>query len=403
MFSSDNRGLSGEQPRGSARVGGKGKRPGRPWAPPRGSCAEINELVEQVRSWLDAASISVTQLHQRLTPEHFTDRAVPEVRRLRDLLSGESLTWDLVEAVADVCFPDEPVDRAGERLQMARGLWEQARTSPTPFAAGTQELALAHELLAAKDRTIEVYQELQVVRQAYEASERSRAQALQIATLLFAMYGQAQAKAVELKRRVDALQTLPPKDPQSHTALELRLSRAQRQQTDLRQQLARAEQERDTAQQVADHAARRIQGLEAELAALHEWVGDEDDSRAHELTPQVPQPEFQAVSDDDAALDDVDLALEKARAVLDEEHDAVQQAARDMGFRTPPASASDNALITTIVPVQGTRKSERPSVQPTLESPWGCPEQPGTTSQRLRPPSFLSRNPHVCLLIGCAT
>ncbi|WP_329529688.1 SpoIIE family protein phosphatase [Streptomyces sp. NBC_01462] len=42
-----------------------------------------------------------------------------------------------------------------------------------------------------------------------------------------------------------------------------------------------------------------------------------------------------------------------------------------MGFRTPPASASDNALITTIVPVQGTRKSERPSVQPTLESPLG--------------------------------
>ncbi|MDI5904192.1 MULTISPECIES: ATP-binding SpoIIE family protein phosphatase [Streptomyces] len=294
-------------------------------------------MVEQVRSWLDDAEISVRQLHQRLTPDHFTSGAVPELRRLRDLLSGEALTWDLVEAVADVCFPNEPVDRSGQRLQVARELWERARASPTPIAQGMQELALARDLLAAKDRTIEVYQELQVVRGAFEASERSRAQALQIATLLFAMLGQAQAKTVELKRRVDALQVLPPKDSETHTALELRLSRAQRQQIDLRQQLARAEQERDTAQQVADHAARRMHILEAELSELREWAGYDDRDLAQETAVQVAQPGLQAVSDDDAALDDVDLALQKARAVLDEEHDAVQQAAHDMGYRASPS------------------------------------------------------------------
>ncbi|MFF0155954.1 hypothetical protein ACFYRY_00170 [Streptomyces sp. NPDC005263] len=54
----------------------------------------------------------MSQLHQLLTPAHFVTGAVPELRRLRDLLTGEALGWDLVEAVADVCFPDEPVDCA---------------------------------------------------------------------------------------------------------------------------------------------------------------------------------------------------------------------------------------------------------------------------------------------------
>jgi serine phosphatase RsbU (regulator of sigma subunit)/anti-sigma regulatory factor (Ser/Thr protein kinase) len=299
-------------------------------------------------------------------------------------LAGEALTWDLVEAVADVCFPNEPVDRAGQRLQRARDLWERACADPTPLAGGTQELALAHELLAAKDRTIEVYQELQVVRQAYEASERSRAQALQISTLLFAMLGQAQAKVAELKRRVDALQVLPPKDPEEHTALELRLDRSQRQQIELRQQLTRAEQERDTAQQVADHAARRIQSLEAELAALREWAGDENPGFAQELTSQVPRPGWQAISDDDAVLDDVDLALQKARAVLDEEHDAVQQAAHDMGYRATATAASDSALSMKVVPAQvqytATQQALPRSVE---ESPGLSRTTPDNQSNRL--------------------
>ncbi|MEU6665070.1 hypothetical protein [Streptomyces sp. NPDC046727] len=57
--------------------------------------------------------------------------------------------------------------------------------------------------------------EMQRARTAYEASERGRQQALRIATLLFAMLGLAQANVAELKRRVDALQTLPA--PHPHT------------------------------------------------------------------------------------------------------------------------------------------------------------------------------------------
>ncbi len=64
-------------------MGGGRSRPGRPWALPRESCTEINQLVELVRSWIDESSVPVSQLHQRLTPDHFVARAVPELRRLR--------------------------------------------------------------------------------------------------------------------------------------------------------------------------------------------------------------------------------------------------------------------------------------------------------------------------------
>lgn len=315
-------------------MGGVRNRPGRPWAPPRGACTEINQLVELVRSWIDESAVPVSRLHQRLTPDHFVTRAVPELRRLRDLLAGDGLEWDVVEAMADVCFPNEPSDRCGPRLETARALWDQAQTSPTPLA-GAQELALAKELLAAKDRTIEIYQEMQRLQTAYEASERGRYQALQIATLLFAMQGQAQAKVTELMRRADDLQPLSARHPDEHTGLERQLSRAQRQQAELSEQLSRAERERDIAQQVADHAARRIDVLECELAELRFRTGHDDPALlpGNSASP-VLQPDLCATSHDEAALDDVDRALEKVRAVLDEEHAAVQQAADDVGFHT---------------------------------------------------------------------
>ncbi|MFI0771899.1 hypothetical protein ACH4TQ_44535 [Streptomyces sp. NPDC021218] len=196
-----------------------------------------------------------------------------------------------------------------------------------------QELALVREPLAAKDRTIEIYQEMQRLQTAYEASERGRYQALQIATLVFAMLGQTQAKVTELKRRADVLRSLSARRPEENAPLERRLSRAQRQQAELSEQLLRAEQERGIAQQVADHAARRIQILEGELAELRFRMADDDLALPGSPDPQIPQHGLDGTGRDDATLEDVDRALEKVRAVLDEEHAAVQQAADDVGYR----------------------------------------------------------------------
>ncbi len=365
-------------------MAGEKKRAGRPWGPARGSCVEINQLVAVVRSWLDESSVSVRQLHSRLTAEHFVAGAVPELRPLRDRLSGESLEWDLVEAVADVCFPHEQADLSRRRLREARTLWDRAGTNPTAITEA-QELVPARELLEAKDRTIEVLQEMQRARQAYEAGERGRQQALSIATLLFVMLGQAQAKVAELRRRLDALESGTVELPDGQGVVEL-LSRAQRQETELRDQLVRAERERGTAQQVADHAARRIHELEAELAELRLRMGEDEPTRTQEPTPLLSRPDLHALSPDDAALNDVDRALEKARAVLDEEHEAVQQAADEVGYWTSSIPSASPAEAGASVPGQvrqnlgrqpfglsGTTPNNPPTSQettfPALESP----------------------------------
>ncbi|MGW2683594.1 hypothetical protein ACWC6I_10590 [Streptomyces sp. NPDC001414] len=154
-------------------MAGERKRAGRPWGPARGSCVEINQLVAAVRSWLDESGVSVRALHARLTPDHFADRTVPDLRQLRDRLSGESLKWDLVEAVADVCFPHEQADLTRQCLTEAKTLWDRAAANPTGLTPA-QELVPAQQLLEAKDRTIAVLEEMQRARQAYEAGEHGR-------------------------------------------------------------------------------------------------------------------------------------------------------------------------------------------------------------------------------------
>ncbi|WP_345596335.1 hypothetical protein [Streptomyces marokkonensis] len=99
--------------------------------PARGSCAEINELVGMLRSWLDAAGVPVAHLHQRLTAEHFVGGQVPSLTKLRKQLAGEGLSWDLVEAVADVCYPDDDSETASQRLVPLQRLWRLAQTAPT--------------------------------------------------------------------------------------------------------------------------------------------------------------------------------------------------------------------------------------------------------------------------------
>ncbi|WSW12904.1 diguanylate cyclase [Streptomyces phaeochromogenes] len=369
-------------------MAGERKRAGRPWAAARGSCVEINQLVAVVRSWLGESGVSVRELHARLTPEHFIARAVPELRRLRDRLSGESLEWDLVEAVADVCFPHEQADLSRRRLGEAKTLWDRAATNPTTITEA-QELVPARELLEAKDRTIEVLQEMQRARQAYEAGERGRQQALSIATLLFVMLGQAQAKVAELRRRLDALESVTVELPDGQGVVEL-LSRAQRQETELREQLVRAERERGVAQQVADHAARRIHELEAELAELRLRMGEDGPSRTQEPTPLLSPPDLHTLSPDDAALIDVDRALEKARAVLDEEHEAVQQAADEVGYWSSSIPSASPAETGVSVPGQVRQNLGRQPFELSGTTPNNPPTSQETTFPTLeypRPPA----------------
>ncbi|MFS0695977.1 DnaB-like helicase C-terminal domain-containing protein [Streptomyces nitrosporeus] len=304
---------------------GAAKRPGRPWADAHGTCKEINELVLILRDWLDTSNVSVARLHRLLTPEHFGGD-VPAPWRLNKQLNGVGLTWELVEAVADVCFPHESGQQAADRLELIRPLWVAAGAAPTPVSASTDA---AYELVEAQKGTIAALEDLNRVRQAFEVSEQARLQALQVATVLFTLLGQAQAQVARLTRRLDEVQAVADSEPAEVQMTSGRLVRAQRQTDDLRLQLIRAEAERDRAQQVADLAARQIMYLEAELR--ERGHDTEDGGRLTSDADLVFGPPVDAADDD--ALDQVDAVLRKARDVLDREHEVVQEAAEDIGWR----------------------------------------------------------------------
>ncbi|MFE3776322.1 SpoIIE family protein phosphatase [Streptomyces sp. NPDC059122] len=307
----------------------------------------MNQLVEVVRSWLDESSVTVAELHRRLTVEHFREGGVPPLKKLRTLLAGEGLTWELVEAAADVCFPEEPATSAQDRLAPMKQLWQAAQTAPS--TARTDALpSVARELLEAKDRTIAAYQEIDRARQAFQASEHGRLQALQAATVVFALLGQAQATVAELQRQVDALRAAAAPAPERVAAVEQRLQRAVQQETELRQELERAERERDTAQQVADHAARRIQALEEEVARLRSGAEEHSESST---ASESALPDAQNAADgiNEATFDDVDRTLAKVRSVLDREHEVVQDAADEVGWH---AGNSGRREGVTVVPGQ---------------------------------------------------
>ncbi|MGW9048385.1 SpoIIE family protein phosphatase [Streptomyces lydicus] len=279
--------------------------------------------------------MTVTGFHRRMTPDHFHDQHVPPLRKLRDLLSGEELPWELVEAAADVCFPGEPAAQTQDRLAPLRELWETAQAAPTAVS-GDALPSVARELLEAKDRTIAAYQEIDRARQAFQASERGRLQALQMATMVFVLLGQAQATISDLKRQVDGLQIAVPPAPAQLALAEQHLERAVVQEHDLRSELGRAERERDTAQQVADHAARRIQQLECELAQLRTEDGQPPETPiVLDALPVMREADAPAAS---TGFEQIEEALGKVRSVLDREHEAVQEAADEVGWHPVPAS-----------------------------------------------------------------
>ena len=322
-----------------------GKRAGRPWAPARCSSVEMTQLVGLVRSWLDETGISIAGFHDRLTEDHFRDRTVPSVRRLRDLLGTDELTWELIEAVADVCHPHESAEAGLRRREAAMELWRAARQAPT--SAEVLSPILQRKLLEAKDQTIAAYQEMERLRQAYMVSESSRQQTLQAAVFMLALLGRTQAEIARLSRKVDVLTARSFTGPAELAEAHERLQRATEQERGIRTQLLRAEQERYTAQQLADHAARRIQVLEEKIARL-EAEGALAGDGGPEVFPaqdgadgSVPD----AASDDDV-LDDADRALHTIRMVLDQEHEAVIETAEDLGLQVTTPFVGETSATT---------------------------------------------------------
>ncbi|MDX2698386.1 ATP-binding SpoIIE family protein phosphatase [Streptomyces ipomoeae] len=247
-----------------------------------------------------------------------------------------------MEALADVCFPDEPAQQALGRVREARALWDKAQNAPILVGIDGQVVVSPRELIEEKERTIQVYKDLVRARQAYEASEQGRQQALRIASMLFLVLGQAQAKVAELSRRIDVLSGVSVHSPDPMRALRPQLERARGQEARLSAQLERAVRQRDEAQRIADLAARRVQMLEAYLLdigrkPLASDVGD---------LPAIPADAIaHEVSGEDSALDQIDEILARTDDALDREQEAVRDAADDLGVTAERHDSSEARVI----------------------------------------------------------
>ncbi|QLE73100.1 hypothetical protein FGW37_17215 [Streptomyces rectiverticillatus] len=108
-------------------------RRGRPWGPLQGGTAEINELARLLRHRLDAAGVTLGELYDQLTPDHFSIGHAPPARStLARRLSGDGLErdWEIVEAIIDVTSNTAAEIEVARR--QAQQLWEAARRNPAP-------------------------------------------------------------------------------------------------------------------------------------------------------------------------------------------------------------------------------------------------------------------------------
>lgn len=146
---------------------GRGAR--RQWQPPQGT-KEEKELATLLRQWLADRGVSVTTMINGFTPEHFSGESPPGRTATYARLAGVGITWDFVEAVADVITPSTTEHQ--QLLAAARPLWEQVLASAerqdsrpaTDIVTVMREmLDLSEQLLEAQSRLADLRAEDQNV------------------------------------------------------------------------------------------------------------------------------------------------------------------------------------------------------------------------------------------------
>lgn len=103
---------------------GRGAR--RRWGPLKGT-EEENDLAALVRTWLDDRGLAVSTVISRFTSDHFTDELLPGRTATYTRLAGEGISWEFVDAVADVITATTTEHQ--QLLRAARPLWERVLTS----------------------------------------------------------------------------------------------------------------------------------------------------------------------------------------------------------------------------------------------------------------------------------
>jgi Chromosome segregation ATPases len=287
-----------------------------------------------LRQWLDNSGLRMDDIRSKLTPDHFKDGRVPGRSALSDRLAGVALRQDFIEAVADICSSSDAAQQ--QLLDEVRAARQRARTAGAGPSRSTVPEA---QLVIVQQRSLEVSDRLLRALERQQQLERERNDANQMVLILLSMVDKLQRDITILNREHDRLRVSNPAEENVKQVYE-RLARSEQQRDTAETELARAKDERQKADQLAEEAAEQVRLLTEELERLR---GEAPDATATaEAATTVPA--VQAPPDVEA--DDIDLALSKAARHLDDRADRLDQLASELHLDNPP----DNSLTSNDVP-----------------------------------------------------
>lgn len=290
---------------------------GRPGRPPRtlrpGN--PLNAVAMLLREWMEGPPVRTgAALIKSLSPDDFESGQAPHRDRVYDMLAGDGLTLEFIDAVAKFCFPDTAMML--EKISEARALWPK----PGQYAAGEQDaLAVVLEReQSAQRRERSLWEAVQKAREGQHQAEK-------VALGLQMLADKQQERIAELERELFELRADP--EAVSTRALRIQLDRALAQQQELTEEKSRAYDQRDEALRVAAAASSELRRIREQLRRMTATI-------EQDTFPAIPEPDLaQEVSEE---LDAVDAALQHARSVLDVGRESVEAAVRDAELTIEP-------------------------------------------------------------------
>ncbi|WP_189277194.1 hypothetical protein [Kitasatospora griseola] len=282
-----------------------------------GETEQANALARLMSSWRDTCGLTGMQVFSALTSEHFADGKLPSKTTFYEMLKGKALSWEFIEALADVC--SGALKEQQEWIASARVLWGEHVNSPTAVADPT-----ATEVLVLQKQLISSQEELLKIRELYAATKEELVAADRKVVALTALVAQLESQVTMLKQhQVELLVQREPNSAQVGEAKQ-RLESADRQRVAATTQLGRAQNERERALTLATRATVQTAELQEKVMELRAVSGREV---SDELTEPLPSlvvggpailPAFTMTGDVPTVLADITDDLEAAANRLDE-------------------------------------------------------------------------------------
>ncbi|MEW1914889.1 hypothetical protein AB0442_42155 [Kitasatospora sp. NPDC085895] len=237
--------------------------------------------------WLEGRPLTRTQLIAELTDVHFRDGAVPKRTAAFRMLKGGELTWDFVEAVADVCSGS--LEQQQNWIAQAKKLWHEHLTAPTPVKdpASLEVVGLQRQLISAQE-------ELLKMRELYSATKDALLAADGRVTMLTAMVAQLESQITMLKHHQLQLLIQRTRDAEAIGRASQQLVTAGQHHTTAAAQLSHAQSERTRALELASRAAVHTAQLQDEVQDLRSAAGQQNSDELTEPLPVFPIPNLPA-------------------------------------------------------------------------------------------------------------